>query len=71
MKKPDIAGQLARQSGISSAAAADELDRVVSRILCQLKQGEDVRLPGLGTLTPRSKRLVGFEYETREHHGND
>jgi nucleoid DNA-binding protein len=66
MKKPDIAKQLARQSGISRAAAADELDRVVNRILSNLKKGENAPLPGLGVFTALPKRQVGFEPELPE-----
>ncbi len=65
MKKPDIAKQIARQSGISRAAAADEVDKVVSRILSQLRKGEEVSLPGLGKFTPGPNRQVGFERERR------
>ena len=71
MKKPDIAKQLARHSGISRAAAADELDRVVSRILSELKRGHEAPLPGLGKFTPGRKHAIGFEPETRERDGND
>ena len=63
MKKPDIAKQFARRSGISRAAAADELDMVVSRILSHLRKGEEVAMPGLGKFTPGPKRQVGFEPE--------
>jgi nucleoid DNA-binding protein len=63
MKKPEIAKRLARQSGLSRAEAADELDRVVHRILSNLKRGQEVPLPGLGKLTPGPKGRVNFERE--------
>lgn len=71
MKKPDIAKQLARQSGISRAAAADELDRVVNRILTQVRKGEEVPLPGLGKFTPGPKRQVNFQREGQKPHDGE
>ena len=52
MKKTDLARRLARQTRVSPAAAADELDRVVHGILRNLRKGQPAVLPGLGTLTP-------------------
>ncbi len=52
MKKPEIARRLARQSGISKAAAADELDQIVHRILTNLRKGRDTAVPGLGVFAP-------------------
>lgn len=51
MKKQEIARKLARRSGLSNAAAADKLDRVVNRILSNLRKGRNAPLPGLGTFT--------------------
>ena len=43
-------------------AAADALDAAVHRILQSLKQGQSVKLPGLGTLRPgTSRRGVAFD----------
>ncbi len=52
MKKNDLAQRLARDTNLSKAAAADELDRVVHDIVKNLRRGVPVRLPGLGTFTP-------------------
>ena len=60
MKKQDIALRLARRARLSRAAAADRLDRLVHDILSELKRGNPVSLPGLGTFTP-GKRL-NFEF---------
>jgi nucleoid DNA-binding protein len=51
MNKPEIARQLAREGGVTSAEAADQFDRVASDLLCTLKRGEAARLPGLGAFT--------------------
>jgi nucleoid DNA-binding protein len=48
MKNTDIAEQLARETGISQAQAADELDEVIASILKALKKGGSANLPGLG-----------------------
>jgi nucleoid DNA-binding protein len=62
MKKQDIALRLARKARVSRAAAADRLDRLVHDILSELRRGNQVSLPGLGTFTP-GKRLR-FEFNT-------
>ncbi len=55
MKKQDLATRLARKTRVSRAAAADRLDRIIHDILAELKKGNPVSLPGLGTLTPGKK----------------
>ena len=61
MKKIDLTRRLARQSRLTKAAAADELDRVVHNILSNLRKGQPASLPGLGTFTPGPK--VAFQFE--------
>jgi nucleoid DNA-binding protein len=48
MKKPDIATEIARQTGVTHGEAADQLDEVVTSILKTLKKGRSAMLPGLG-----------------------
>ncbi len=50
MTKEEIATRLARGARITPAEAADELDRLVHRILVRLRKGKPVSLPGLGRL---------------------
>ncbi|MCC7174988.1 MAG: HU family DNA-binding protein [Bryobacterales bacterium] len=64
MRKQDIAARLARKARLSRAAAADRLDRLVHDILAELKKGNPVPLPGLGTFTPGER--VGFEFDGRK-----
>ncbi len=52
MQKPEIAKRLARRTGRSEPEAADELDRVVHRILRALRGGASARLPGVGVFRP-------------------
>jgi nucleoid DNA-binding protein len=63
MKKPDIAKRLARESGITQGRAADQLDRVVNRILSDLRKGQDAPLPGLGKFTRGPTGMLGFKRE--------
>ncbi len=52
MRKQELARRLARRSGVTPAEAADELDRVVHRIVSRLRRGERAELPGLGMFRP-------------------
>ncbi len=61
MNKQDLATRLARESGLSKAAAADRLDRLVHNILSRLRQGKTAPLPGLGTFLPGPKPAFRFE----------
>ncbi len=69
MKKAEIAKRLARQAGVTNAEAADQLDRVVHRILSQLRKGKPAPLPGLGRFTPGPKGSYRFEDEKRGKDG--
>ncbi|HEY1204587.1 MAG: HU family DNA-binding protein [Bryobacteraceae bacterium] len=64
MDKDDLATRLARRTGSSKAAAADEVDRVVHQILAKLRRGERAPLPGLGTFVPGQS--LGFEFEAKK-----
>jgi nucleoid DNA-binding protein len=62
MKKPDVAKRLARRSGVTPAEAADQLDRMVSQILEDLRKGKDACLPGLGRFL-RAGGVLVFQAE--------
>jgi nucleoid DNA-binding protein len=61
MKKEELAKRLAKESGISTAAAADQLDGILSGILRRVRQGHSACLPGLGTFRPGAKPEFHFE----------
>jgi nucleoid DNA-binding protein len=61
MKKLEIAKRLARQSGVSNAEAADQLDRVVHGILAKLRKGKTAQFPGLGLFSPGPKGSYQFK----------
>ena len=61
MKKVQLARRLARKSGISTAAAADQLDGILSGILRRVRKGRSASLPGLGIFVPGPKPQFYFE----------
>ena len=68
MKKPDIAKQLARRSRVTQAEAADRLDRVLHKIVSDLRQGREAALPGLGKFKNGPDGRVAFEREGGKPH---
>jgi nucleoid DNA-binding protein len=69
MKKTELAGRLAKQTRLSRAAAADELDRIVHDILQRLRQGKSAALPGLGRFKPGETPAFEFEPQHRKDTG--
>jgi len=61
MKKEQLARRLARESHVSPAAAADQLDRIVSDLLTRVRRGQTASLPGLGTFQPGSEKDFQFD----------
>lgn len=61
MKRQQLAKRLAKESGISPAAAADQLDIILSGILRRVRQGHSASLPGLGTFVPGAKPEFHFQ----------
>jgi hypothetical protein len=65
MRKEQLARQLARESRIATAAAADQVDRIVSELLMRVRKGQSASLPGLGTFRPGSRQEFPFEKASR------
>ena len=61
MKKAQLAKQLAKESGITPAAAADQVDRIVVDILKRVRNGQSASLPGLGTFRPGRDKVFRFD----------
>ena len=58
MKREELARKLARQAHLPAAAARDEVDALVHRILKTLRQGKPVEFPGFGRMvSPPVKRI--------------
>jgi nucleoid DNA-binding protein len=69
MKKEQLARRLARESHISTAAAADQLDRVLHDILKRVRSGQSASFPGLGTFHPDRKN--GFQFDASPQLAHD
>ena len=63
MTKQELARRLAEKKNVSTASAADQLDRVVTRLLEDLRSGKAANLPGLGRLTSKPDSGIRFERE--------
>ncbi len=59
MNRDELTTRLAKEAGVTRAAAADQLDRVIHGILTKLRRGKPVALPGLGQFLPGQ----GFRFE--------
>ena len=67
MKKEQLARRLAKESHITTAAAADQLDRVLHDILKRVRSGQRASFPGLGTFLP--DRKTGFLFDVTPQPG--
>ena len=63
MNKSELATRLAKQTHLSKAEAADQLDRVVHEIVFNLRNGKPTRFPGLGSFCPGEKWGFRFDAE--------
>ena len=61
MKKEQLARRLAKETGISAALAADQLDGILTEILRRVRHGCIASLPGLGTFVPGATPEFYFE----------
>jgi len=69
MKKEQLARRLAKESHITAAAAADQLDRVLHDILKRVRSGQSASFPGLGTFLP--DRKTGFLFDVTPQPGTE
>jgi len=69
VKREELAKSLAKRAHVSKAAAADQVDRLVSDLLARVRKGESVPLPGLGIFQPGGELSFQFEENaTRDPH---
>jgi nucleoid DNA-binding protein len=52
MTTPELLDRIAAATGQPPAAAADQLDRLVTRLVTTLRQGKKVKVKGLGVIRP-------------------
>ena len=55
MKREEIAKKLAEKTGLSDSAARNEVDELVHNILNKLRNGQQVKVPGIGKLLGSKK----------------
>ncbi len=67
MKNPDIALQIARETGITQGEAADQIDELVTSILKTLKKGRSATLPGLGSFRRDLKGGLQFTQDAQRN----
>ena len=56
MRREELAKTLARKTGLSKSAARNEVDELVAGIIRKLRQGQQVKLPGVGKLLGKKLR---------------
>ncbi|MBK5293210.1 MAG: HU family DNA-binding protein [Acidobacteriia bacterium] len=61
MKKNELALRLAQDVRVSPAEAADHLDIALHDIMKKIRNGKQVRLPGLGAFLPGGPH-TGFQF---------
>lgn len=52
MTTPELLDRIAAATGQPPAAAADQLDRLVTRLVTTLRQGKRAKIKGLGVIRP-------------------
>ena len=67
MKREQLARRLAKESRLTDAAAADQMDRIVTDLLNRVRKGQSVSLPGLGTFLPG--RDEDFQFDRKVPRG--
>jgi nucleoid DNA-binding protein len=55
MKREQLAKTLARQTGLSKSDARNQVDELVHNILHRLRQGQQVKVPGVGKLLGKKR----------------
>lgn len=60
MKQTVLIRRLARATGVTRAAAADQLDQVVANICDRLRRGQSAAIPGLGAFPPGDRSQFDF-----------
>lgn len=60
MKQSAFIRRLARATGVTPAAAADQLDHLVAHIVSRLRRGQSATIPGFGAFPAGDKRHFDF-----------
>lgn len=60
MKQSALVRRLARATGVTPAAAADQLDSIVAQIVGRLRRGQSAKVPGLGAFPAGDRKHFDF-----------
>ena len=60
MKQSALIRRLARATGVTPAAAADQLDHIVAQIVGRLRRGQTAKIPGLGAFPAGDRSHFDF-----------
>jgi len=60
MNKSVFIRRFARATGVTPAAAADQLDHLVAQIVGRLRRGQSAAIPGLGAFPPGDRGHFDF-----------
>lgn len=69
MKQSVLIRRLARATGVTPAAAADQLDHLVANIVDRLRRGQSAKIPGLGAFPPGDRSQFDFTKNTKPEKG--
>ena len=61
MKQSVLIRRLARATGLPTAVAADQLDKLVDDVIARLRRGQPARIPGLGVFPPGDRLRFDFD----------
>lgn len=69
MKQSAFIRRFARATGVTPAAAADQLDHIVANIVDRLRRGQSAEIPGLGAFPPGDRSQFDFSRELKIRKG--
>jgi len=69
MKQSALIRRLARATGVTPAAAADQLDQMVAQIVTRLRRGQAAKIPGLGAFPPGNRSHFDFSKSAKSGKG--
>lgn len=65
MKQSAFIRRFARATGVTPAAAADQLDHLVANIVGRLRRGQSAKIPGLGAFPAGDRNQFDFAADTK------
>ena len=69
MKQSAFIRRFARATGVTPAAAADQLDHIVANIVDRLRRGQSAKIPGLGAFPAGDRSQFDFAKDAKARKG--